>query len=147
MGDIEQMFEYPLYSDLMSKADRRIDSLAQKFDMSPDQSIRWLHNWIEMPTEMLRFALLGDRSPDTIWRSAYQYDGMVRCLRASCSSCDLGDIGGRCWENHQRIKISLHSKGRNILIEHFEVTCNFVSTEHDNMEPQKTKDRKKRKIK
>jgi hypothetical protein len=41
--------------------------------MAPDQSIQSLHNWIEMPAEMLRFVLLGDQSLDTIWRSEHQY--------------------------------------------------------------------------
>jgi hypothetical protein len=44
IGDIEQMFKYPPYSDLMSKAYRCIESLAQKLDMPPGQSIQSLQN-------------------------------------------------------------------------------------------------------
>jgi hypothetical protein len=40
IGNIEQMFEYRLYLDLMSKSDPCIKSLAQKLDMPPDQSIQ-----------------------------------------------------------------------------------------------------------
>jgi hypothetical protein len=99
IGDIEQMFEYPLYSDLMSKADRRIESLAQKLDMPPDQCIQSLHNWTEMPAEMLRFSLLGDPSPDTIWRSAHQYEEWqdfseltVRVVTLGTSEADVESI-------------------------------------------------------
>jgi hypothetical protein len=42
--------------------------------MSPDQAIQSFHNWIQTADETLRFPLLGDRSPDTIWRNAHQYD-------------------------------------------------------------------------
>jgi hypothetical protein len=42
--------------------------------MSPDQTIQSFHNWIQTADETLRFSLLGDRSPDTIWRNAHQYD-------------------------------------------------------------------------
>jgi hypothetical protein len=73
-GDIEHMIAYPLYSNLMAKADHCIGDLAQKLGMSPDESIQCLHNWIEMAVETLRFPVLGDRSPDTIWRHAHQYD-------------------------------------------------------------------------
>jgi hypothetical protein len=72
-GDIDQMLRYPLYSDLVAKADRCVGSLAVKLGMSPIQSIQCFHHWIEMTDEALHFPLLGDRSPDAIWRHAHQY--------------------------------------------------------------------------
>jgi hypothetical protein len=73
-GDIDQMLRYPLYSDLVAKADRCVGSLAEKLGMSPIQSIQCFHHWIEMTDEALRFPLLGDRSSDAIRRHAHQYD-------------------------------------------------------------------------
>jgi hypothetical protein len=141
VGDIEQMFEYPLYLGLMSKVDtdRCIESLAQKLDMLPDQSIQSLHNWIEMPAEMLRFSLLGDRSPDTIWRSAHQYNEWQDFSRLAVRVITLGTSEA----DVQRI-ISAHQdlaslKGTRYSDRHFEVACNFVSAGDDKMEPEKTK--------
>jgi hypothetical protein len=73
-GDIDQMLRDPLYSDLVTKADRCVGSLAEKLAMSPIHSIQCFHHWIEMTDEALRFPLLRDRAPDAIWRHAHQYD-------------------------------------------------------------------------
>jgi hypothetical protein len=45
------------------------------------------------------------------------------------------------------IEISLHSKERDIPIEHFQVACNFVSADDNKMEPQKTKNNKRKESK
>jgi hypothetical protein len=71
---IDGMFAYPLYCDLMSKADRCVESLADRLGMSPDESVQSLHDWIETAGDPLWFPRLGDRSPDTIWRHAHQSD-------------------------------------------------------------------------
>jgi hypothetical protein len=73
-GDIEHMLAYPLYEDLMLKADGCIASFAEILGFSPDQAVESLHNWISTPSEILRFPLLGNRSVDSIWRNAHQYD-------------------------------------------------------------------------
>jgi hypothetical protein len=66
VSDVDRMLIYALYSDLISKADRCLGSLAERLDMSPDQTFQFSHNWIETADETLRFPLFGDRSPDII---------------------------------------------------------------------------------
>jgi hypothetical protein len=72
-GDIEQMLAYPLYEDLMTSAANCIPSLAETLGFSGGAAFEALHNWIRIPSEVLRFPLLGNQSPDTIWRNAHLY--------------------------------------------------------------------------
>jgi hypothetical protein len=73
-GHVNHMLTYLLYSDIMLKADRCIGHLAAMADISQDQSIQCLHDWIQSAPETLRFPLSEDQLPDFIWRSAHQYD-------------------------------------------------------------------------
>jgi hypothetical protein len=73
--DIEHMLAYPLYDDLMTSAANCITSLAAILGFSEDAAYATLHNWITTASEVLRFPLLGNQSPDTIWRNAHLYDG------------------------------------------------------------------------
>jgi hypothetical protein len=73
-GDIDHRLACPVYEDLMLKADGCLAALAETLGFSADRAVESLHNWISTPSEILRFPLLGNRSPDTIWRNAHQYD-------------------------------------------------------------------------
>jgi hypothetical protein len=126
-GDIDQMLRHPLYSDLVAKAERCVESLAEKQGMPPIQSIQCFHHWIEMTDEALRFPLLGDPSPDAIWTHAHQYDDWrdfaeiaLRILTLGTSEAD----GERIISTHRDIA-SL--KGHDTPMKHCEVVCNFGS--------------------
>jgi hypothetical protein len=73
-GDIELMLNFPLYDDLMGTARSCIASFAKILGFSTEQAIESLHNWIVTPSDVLGFPLVGNRSPDTIWRNAHIYD-------------------------------------------------------------------------
>jgi hypothetical protein len=73
VGNIDRMLTYPLYSDLILKADRCLGSLAGVSGIAQDHTIQSLHNWIDIKAEARRSPLLGDQPPDIVWRSAYQY--------------------------------------------------------------------------
>jgi hypothetical protein len=87
---IDGMFAYPLYCDLMSKADQCVASLAGNLRMSPEESVQLLHDWIETAGDPLWFPLLGDRSPDTIWRHAHQSDNWRNFAESAMRIVTLG---------------------------------------------------------
>jgi hypothetical protein len=61
VGNVDRMLTYPLYSDLLLKADRCLGSLAGVPGIAQDYTIQSLHNWIEIKAEALRSPLLGDQ--------------------------------------------------------------------------------------